>query len=145
MITLYNVKELQRSRSLIHKRYVTNNNTKPKYELLKPLHIQLSKGDEIVIPYGFIWDLSSVPRILWWGLPPDGDFGISAIIHDYLYQHRHTLGYTREWADKEMLRWAKASHGTNGLSIKNIDNHTRYYGVRLGGWRTWNKKITTDE
>jgi hypothetical protein len=144
MITLNNVKELQRSFSLIHKRYVTNNNTIPKYELLNPLHIQLSNGDEIVIPDGFIWDLSSVPRMLWWALPPDGDFGVSVIIHDYLYENRHRLGYTREFADKEMLLWAKASHGTNKPSIKNIDNHVRYYGVRLGGWMVWNKKIDTN-
>jgi hypothetical protein len=144
MITLNNVKELQRTRSVIHKRYVTNNNTIPKYELLRSLHIQLSNGDEIVIPDGFIWDLSSVPRMLWWALPPDGDFGVSVIIHDYLYENRHRLGYTREFADKEMLLWAKASHGTNKPSIKNIDNHVRYYGVRLGGWIAWNKKIETD-
>ncbi len=133
MITLENISLLQTEFSVIHKRYVTGNNSKPRYQLLNDLNVVLSNGDELTIPKGFIWDLSSVPRFLWWLLPPDGDFGIAYIIHDYLWIHRQ--GYTRKYTDDEMLRWAMA---VNGSTIrKRLDNYARYLGVRAFGWLVW--------
>ncbi len=33
---------------------------------------------------GFIHNFASVPRFLWWWLPPTGRYGSAAIVHDYL-------------------------------------------------------------
>ena len=123
--------------SIVVKRRVVGFNSKSKYRLVEPLSFQLSNGDCIEIPKGFEWDGSSVPRFLWWLLPPDGDFEVGALIHDYLYIKKRELNYTRKFADKEMLLWSKALSGTNKLSLRNIDNYTRYFAVRLFGWIVW--------
>jgi hypothetical protein len=81
--------------------------------------------------------LSSVPRFLWWLLPPDGDFQIGALIHDYLYENNIN---SRKFADLEMYKWSCTISGTkNLLSLRNLDNKIRLIGVRLFGWYVWNK------
>ena len=140
-ISLDNIKIIQKYFSVIEKRLVIGSNTKPKYQLLNELSIILSNGYEITIPKGFIWDLSSVPRILWWALPPDGDFAIAYTIHDFLYDNKNNFNFTRKFCDNEMLLWARASSGTTHISWRNIDNNTRYYGVRLLGGLVWNDMI----
>jgi hypothetical protein len=137
-LSLDNIQEQQKEFSVIEKRLVIGNNTKPKYQLLNDLDIMLSNNEIILIPKGFVWDLSSVPRALWWALPPDGDFAIAYIIHDFLYENKM---FNRAFCDNEMLIWAKASSGTKSISLRNIDNYTRYYGVRLAGWLVWNNYI----
>lgn len=107
------------------------------YRLLKPVHVKLSNGDKITIPEGFEWDLSSTPRIFWSMLPPDGDFEIASLIHDWAYQENYG---TRRFADKEMYLWSKASNGTHKISLKNIDNKIRYIAVRLFGGLVWKHK-----
>lgn len=138
MIKLDNIKEKQQNFSVVEKRLVIGSNTKPKYQLLNGLNIMLSNHDVIVIPKGYVWDLSSVPRFLWWLLPADGDFEIAYIIHDYLYENRL---YDRAFCDNEMLIWAKASSGTTNFSFRNLDNYVRYYGVRAFGWLVWKNII----
>lgn len=140
IITLENIKsiESERGHSVIVRSRVNNGNTVPKYVLQETLKIKLSNGDIITIPKGFTWDLSSVPRLLWGLLPPDGLWEIGSLIHDYLYINKL---YSREFADKEMLIWSKVTSGTQDLlSLRNLDNYVRYYGVRLGGWYVWNKR-----
>jgi hypothetical protein len=140
IITLENIKsiESERGHSVIVRSRVNNGNTVPRYVLQETLKIKLSNGDIITIPRGFTWDLSSVPRLLWGLLPPDGLWEIGSLIHDYLYINKL---YSREFADKEMLIWSKVTSGTqNKLSLRNLDNYVRYYGVRLGGWYVWNKR-----
>jgi len=113
------------------------------YKLHKAIRIKLSNNKIIYIPKGFTWDLSSVPRFLWSVLPPDGNFIIAALIHDYLYQNwkqmywLYSMPNPRKFADTEMLLWSKAMNGTTKISIKKIDNYSRYYGVRLFGNNAW--------
>jgi hypothetical protein len=46
---------------------------------------ELGSGRIIVVPKGFTSDGASVPRLLWWFLPPWGDKSTrAAILHDYL-------------------------------------------------------------
>lgn len=40
---------------------------------------------EIVVPVGFVSDLASIPRLLWWWQGPQEGTMAPAIIHDYLY------------------------------------------------------------
>ena len=88
----------------------------------------LHNGKEITIPKYFKTDLSSVPRFLWWPLPPYGDFLLAAIVHDYLYVNQTE---SRSFSDKEMLIVS------NKINKNKIDNYTRYFGVRLFGWYYW--------
>lgn len=145
-ITLENINELQKDGlSVILSRLILGNNTRPRYSLEEPLHIELSDKSSIIIPKGFTWDLSSTPRMLWWLLPPSSDAELGTIIHDYLYIFKDQLGYSRKFADKEMLLWSKAVSGTNSkVSLRNFDNWVRYAGVRLFGGFVWRKKQRTN-
>ncbi len=105
------------------------------------MRFQLSNGDVITIPKGFVWDLSSVPRPLWWLLPPDGDFAPAYIIHDFLYILKNKFPYSRKFVDDEMYVWAKASNGTKKISARNADNYLRYKGVQAFGGLVWNGTI----
>ena len=116
------------------------------YRLRKKINIKLSNGKEIFISNEFEWDLSSVPRFFWTLLPPNGDFIIGALIHDWLYQKRDFV--TKEWfdndskkakkfADEEMLLWSNTVNKKEGFSLRGFDNFLRYYGVRLFGWVAW--------
>lgn len=110
----------------------------PQYVLLEELNIRLRNGTVITIEKGFTWDLSSVPRLMWGILPPDGNFELASLIHDYLYK---TKLMPQKKADEEMFAWSKAVAGTEGRrSWSDIDNWVRYAGVRLFGWKVYNKK-----
>lgn len=138
LITLSNIRQKNTPYSVVVRRRVSFSNTKIKYVLEEPLNIMLSNGLILNIPKGVIWDLSSVPRSLWGILPPDGDFEVPSLIHDYLYINK--IG-TRKFADEEMLLWSKTTSGTqNKWSIRNLDNQVRFIAVRLFGWLIWNRK-----
>lgn len=101
------------------------------YMLLSPLSFRLSNGDTITIPAGFIWDLSSIPKLFWDWLSPDGNFEVSSLLHDYMMTHRSQLGYDLKFIDSEMLKW---SDEMNTGFWGRIDNRLRYYLVRAFSW-----------
>ena len=68
-------------------------NKKTIYSLLETIYIELSNGDIITIPAGFRWDGSSTPRLFWNIVPPEGDFELGALIHDYLYENKKNFSY----------------------------------------------------
>jgi hypothetical protein len=133
IVKLGNCREFLESHG-IHKVRVFGNNTINSYKLLVDLSIELSDGRLITIPKGYIWDLASVPRLLWTICPPDSDAELAFLIHDYLYENQIN---NRKWADEEMLKWSILTNGTKNISIKNIDNYVRYYAVRIGGQKAW--------
>jgi hypothetical protein len=150
MITLDNVSSLQKEYSLISKTKIRGNNSRPRYRLDVALKIQLTNGMNITIPKGFEWDLSTAPRFAWSLLPPDGDFELAYLIHDYLWINKEEMYeffeyydcvFDQKFTDDEMLKWAKVTNGTEKISIRNIDNYTRYYSVRLLGWLVWDGYI----
>ena len=137
-VSLDNIRELQKTHSIVVRRRVNNGNTRPRYRLEESIRFKLSNGITYVIPKGFEWDSSSVPRCLWGILPPAGDFETASLIHDFLYV---TKIESRKFADDEMLKWSKAASGTNNkFSLRNLDNQIRYIAVRLFGWCIYYKK-----
>jgi hypothetical protein len=150
MITLDNISSLQKKYSIISKTKIRGNNSRPQYRLDVTLEIQLSNGMNITIPEGFEWDLSTVPRFAWGFLAPDGDFELAYLIHDYLWVNKeemaihfeyYDMNFNQKFTDDEMLKWAKVTNGTKKISIRNIDNYTRYYGVSFFGWLVWDGHI----
>ena len=137
--TLNNVLEHNKEFSIIKKSLVRGNNKRPNYVLLESLSFKLSNNDLIHIPKGFIWDLSSVPRPIWWLLSPDGDFDVAYIIHDYLWINKDNHNYSRKFTDDEMLKWANVLNGDTWR--KRLDNKIRYWGVRIFGGLVWSGKI----
>lgn len=135
--SLSNINNYQDKFSIIKKSRVIGTNNKTTYTLLESLSIELSNGDIINISEGFEWDGSSTPRLFWSIVPPEGDFELGALIHDYLYVNKKKFSYSRKFADTEMLLWSKKVSGTTKASIRNIDNYIRYYAVRIFGGLVW--------
>jgi hypothetical protein len=104
------------------------------HKLENSFTVKLSDGAHMRFEHGWLWDRASVPKFLQNLLSPDGTDDIAYCIHDMLYVEKKT---TRKFADKEMLKWAKAMKQTSKWSLRNIDIHVRYYGVRLFGRFVW--------
>ncbi|KKL66348.1 hypothetical protein LCGC14_2145860, partial [marine sediment metagenome] len=54
----------------------------------------------VEVPQGFTTDFASVPRVVWWLIPPDGQYTQAAVVHDFLYFSQTT---TRIEADRIFL------------------------------------------
>ena len=46
---------------------------------------------DILIPKDFIFDGASIPRWLWWLLPPMDVLLIPSLVHDYAYRHQNII------------------------------------------------------
>ena len=93
----------------------------------------------IVVPSGFTTDGASIPRCLWWWLPPHGDYLPAAIIHDYLYARAgkatsNGKGYTREQSDRIFYR------GMLSLGIPTVKAWLMWKAVRVMGWTGWGRR-----
>jgi len=84
----------------------------------------LDSGDVICVHVGFKTDMASVPRFLWFILPPHGQYGKAAVVHDYLYQECHRSRKDCDLVFKE---------GMEVLGVKRWKISMMYYAVRLCG------------
>jgi len=61
----------------------------PIYFLISPIGWRPNSGQTnylpVTVPIGFVTDLTSIPRVFWSALRPDGDYAYAAIVHDFLY------------------------------------------------------------
>jgi len=88
-------------------------------------------GRNIVVPAGFLCDLASVPKALWWLFPPYGSYTYAAIVHDWLYR---TGAVSRAVADATFLE-AMELLGTGGFTRRSM-----YVAVRIFGWIAFRDK-----
>ena len=73
---------------------------------LKGVGVKITKKT-ITVPTGFITDLASVPRAMWWAIAPF-DVARAAIIHDLLYKTiRQYRWKMKDKEDKELIKLAK--------------------------------------
>lgn len=86
-------------------------------------------GDKYVVEAGFESDYGSIPRALWWWLPPH-QYRPEYLLHDMFYRFG-IIG--RKRAD-EILRRSLREAGANAVRRNII-----YAGVRAGGWVTFKK------
>lgn len=70
----------------------------------------------ITVPKGFVTDLASVPRLLWFKYSPQGRYAYAAIVHDYLYWVQDP-NISKEEADK-ILKAAMIDSGVPELTVK---------------------------
>jgi hypothetical protein len=91
--------------------------------------------NKISVPAGFLTDFASIPRGLWNLLPPTGEYGKAAVIHDFLYTYgKDSRGpVTKLYADQVFKR-AMADLGV-GVLRRNV----MYAAVRIGGRGIWSK------
>lgn len=90
-------------------------------ELTEDFVYKDSLGQVHRIPAGFRWNGASVPRFLWWLIPPYKD-PVSNCVHDYLCGLEN---YPRKQADKE---YKKLLSHTNNFIISGAG----YLGTRFG-------------
>ena len=92
-------------------------------------------GEQLfVVPRGFVCDLASVPRLLWWWAAPDGPYRAAVVVHDLLYR---TQPCTRKQADKTMLQIMRH------VSVRRTQARLIWIGVRLFGWWAWRQNGKT--
>lgn len=56
------------------------------YKLIAEFDFASEQAERIIrVPAGFVTDFASIPRFFWRVLPPTGQYGKAAVVHDYLY------------------------------------------------------------
>lgn len=98
-----------------------------KWELLTPFHFYVgeeSANEWVIVPFGFITDLASIPRIFWGVLPPSGEYAKAAILHDFLYRFGNK---GRKYADDILLE------GMTVLGVAKWRRWVIYSAVRIFG------------
>ena len=90
----------------------------------------------VTVPKGFVTDLASIPRIFYSLLPPDGEYTVPAVIHDYLYWIQTT---SKDQADN-ILRFSMQDY-----KIGRVTRTTIYDAVPLGGGSAWTQNARLKE
>jgi hypothetical protein len=84
----------------------------------------------VEVPEGFVSDLTSVPRLFWQVLRPEGRYAYAAVVHDFLYW---TQTRSREEADNIFLV-AMEDSKVDPVTAKSV-----HQAVRSFGDRAWEK------
>lgn len=113
------------------------------------LNETLTWADDIralAVPKGFVCDLASVPRLLWWWMPPDGIYRAAVVIHDWDYSVQRVKRSVADWTmfcvmlhvirSRSETRWRKC--------LRLVTATTMWLGVRVGGWVAWNRTKGAD-
>ena len=125
--------------------YTTHDLTVEDIKALKGVGVKVkrdtNKTETITVPSGFVTDLASVPRAMWWLIAPF-DVARSAIIHDLLYktirQYRHNM---KDKQDDALVKAAKKAsdmvfyHGMNDAepSVPKWKKYSAWKAVDLFG------------
>jgi hypothetical protein len=100
----------------------------PVFMVSAPLKYTTRDGHQITVPVGFVTDLASIPRLLWWWQAPHAATMAPAIVHDYLYWEQSC---SREEADAIIYLAALDT----GMSKANA--FAVYQGVDKAGGGPW--------
>ena len=97
-----------------------------------------NKTETIKVPTGFVTDLASVPRALWWAIAPF-DVARAAIIHDLLYKSiRQYRWKMKDKEDKQLIKEAKiASDKVFKLAMEDAD-------PKIAGWKIYSSWKAVD-
>lgn len=107
-----------------------------RWELVEPFDYRTelyAKTRYINVPKGFVTDFASIPQLFWSILPPWGDYGKAAVVHDWLY---YIGTYTRREADL-IFREAMKVLGVNWFVRGIMYNAVRWFGG--GAWKKHRK------
>jgi len=80
-------------------------------------------GEDVIIPKGFVTDLVSSGRFIWFIIPPHGDAANPSIVHDYLCRNKI---YNRKKCDIIFLELMS--------NIQEWQRLLMYIYVRAFGW-----------
>lgn len=105
-----------------------------RYRLVRSVSYKTKDGRTITVEIPFIFDWASVPRWLWFWLPPAGDgknfYGIAALFHDWLIKSKTIEGkpIPRSEADNKFLEI---------MQYLNVDKHTQWVMYHAVSVHTW--------
>ena len=121
--------------------YTTEDLTADEIKALKGVGVKVKKEKDshtITVPTGFVTDLASVPRALWWAIAPF-DVARAAIIHDLLYKSiRQYRWKMKDKEDKELIKLAKvASDKVFKLAMEDAD-------PKVAGWKIYSSWKAVD-
>jgi len=103
------------------------------FKLCQDLYFQID-GDVYSVPKGFVTDLASIPKFLWWYKAPNRFEHIApAVVHDYFY--RCTDGDSRKFADDVFYDMLVEQGAGKATAYK------FWLAVRLFGWKHYNDKV----
>jgi len=110
-----------------------------RWRILEAFGFYSDQDDHVVcVPEGFETDFASIPRAVWWLLPPYGDtYGKAAVIHDYLYA-KQPLWCTRKRADQMFLEGMKVL-GANWACRTVMYQSVRWFAGKA--WENHAKRI----
>ena len=99
------------------------------------VHRETNKTETITVPTGFVTDLASVPRAMWWLIAPF-DVARAAIIHDLLYKViRQYRWKKKDKEDKDLIKAAKvAADKVFLLGMRDADPKIPGYKIYLS-WK----------
>lgn len=98
--------------------------------------IPINGISKVVVPKGFVTDFASVPRIFWPILPPDDEYLLPAIVHDWLYWDQ---SLSKEQADGIM----KAA--MEELKLASWKITAVYQAVSIFGGSAWTSNLRLKE
>ena len=119
--------------------YTTSELTVEDIKALKGVGVKVvretNKTETITVPTGFVTDLASVPRAMWWLIAPF-DVARAAIIHDLLYKSIRQYRWKKKDAeDKDLIKAAKiASDKVFLLGMRDADPKIPGYKIYLS-WK----------
>ena len=119
--------------------YTTSELTVDEIKALKGVGVKVkretNKTETITVPKGFVTDLASVPRAMWWLIAPF-DVARAAIIHDLLYKVIRQYRWKKKDAeDKELIKSAKvAADKVFLLGMRDADPKIPSYKIYLS-WK----------
>ncbi len=122
--------------------YTTKDLTIEEIKALKGVGVKVkrdtNKTETITVPTGFVTDLASVPRAMWWAIAPF-DVARAAIIHDLLYKSiRQYRWKMKNKEDKELIKQAKvASDKVFLLAMKDAE-------PKIAGWKIYSSWKAVD-
>ena len=122
--------------------YTTKDLTVEEIKALKGVGVKVkretNKTETITVPKGFVTDLASVPRAMWWAIAPF-DVARAAIIHDLLYKSiRQYRWKMKDKEDKELIKQAKvASDKVFLLAMKDAE-------PKIAGWKIYSSWKAVD-
>jgi Protein of unknown function (DUF1353) len=83
--------------------------------------------DQLTIPAGWKTDFASIPRPFWALLPPTGQYGLAAVVHDWLWNHPALdSGKTLSAAEVDSIFLDAMAE----LNVPRLTRYTMYGAVR---------------